>query len=291
MKPRLMAISGSLRGTVRPLIDGQISIGRGDSNHVCVMDRAVSRRHCTIEQVSERFELADLDSHNGTFVNGIPIRRKIVGHGDTIRVGHSEFVFLLHEGDDAEVTELRLSLSDDASLSELETIRVDQPTPLPHFGVEVGRMARDLAALFRISDFINSIRDIELLQRELLRLIFEVIPADNGAIVLFANLDEEPTSICNWARQSGDPPSIKLQRELVRRAIWEQSAVFTGKDSTDTLNVLCLPLVGVEKTLGVIYLTSYRRLFTFSRGSHPFPRAGFRGSQPSRWRTCLHSTH
>src|SRR5277367_4494661 len=212
MKPRLMAIAGSLRGTIRLLVDGQISIGRGDSNHICVMDRSVSRRHCTIEQVDERYELADLDSHNGTFVNGIPVRRKAVSNGDTIRVGHSEFVFLLHEGDDAEVTELRLSLSDEPSISQLETIRLDQPSPdqpspLPHFGVEVGRMARDLAALFKISDFINSIRDIELLQRELLRLVFKVIPADNGAIVLLANLDEEPSSICNWARQPGEPPA------------------------------------------------------------------------------------
>ena len=135
MKPRLMAISGSLRGTVRPLIDGQISIGRGDSNHVCVMDPAVSRRHCTIEQADERYELADLDSHNGTFVNGIPIRRKAVSHGDTIRVGHSEFVFLVNEGDDSESTEL--GLSDEPSISELETIRLDQPSPIPHFGVEV----------------------------------------------------------------------------------------------------------------------------------------------------------
>ncbi|HZD48060.1 MAG TPA: sigma 54-interacting transcriptional regulator [Silvibacterium sp.] len=258
MKPRLMAISGSLRGNVRHLVDGQISIGRGDSNHVCVMDRAVSRKHCTIEQVDDRYELADLESHNGTFVNGIPVRRKAVAHGDTIRVGHIEFVFLVHEGDDGESTELHLtsSLSNDPSITELETIRLDQPAPLPHFGVEVGRMARDLAALFRISDFINSIRDRELLQRELLRLIFEVIPAENGAIALLANLDEEPGSVCYWSRQSGDHPPIRIQRDLVRRAIWEQSAVFTTKDSSDALNILCLPLVAVEKTLGVIYLTS-----------------------------------
>ena len=119
-------------------------------------------------------------------------------------------------------------------------------------------MARDFAALFRISDFINSIRDIELLQRELLRLIFEVIPAENGAIVLLANLDEEPTSICSWARQSGEPPSIKLQRELVRRAIWEQSAVFTNgtQGSSDTRMSSASRSLAVEKTLGVIYLTS-----------------------------------
>jgi len=256
MKPRLMAISGSLRGTVRHLVDGQISIGRGDINHICVMDRSVSRRHCTIEQVDERYELADLDSHNGTFVNGIPVRRKGVSHGDTIRVGHSEFLFLEGEGDEAEIAVL--SLSDDTTGSDLETIRLDQAAPLPPFGVEVGRMARDLSALFRISDIINSIRDPGLLQRELLRLIFEVIPAENGAIVLLAQLDEEPTSICNWSRESSDQPSIRIQRDLVHRAVWEQAAVFTSaaRDSADAENVLCLPLVAVEKTLGVIYLTS-----------------------------------
>jgi len=257
MKPRLMAISGSLRGTVRQLIDGQMSIGRNDVNQLCLpMDLAVSRRHCTIEQVEERYELADLDSHNGTFVNGIPVRHKVIDHGDTIRVGHSEFLFLVHEGEDVESSALRLS--DDPSVTEMETIRLDQTAQLPQFRVEVGRMARDLSALFRISDFINSIRDIGLLQRELLRLIFEVVPAENGAIVLLANLDEEPSSICSWSRQAGDQPSIKIQRDLVHRAFWERSAILTNgaRDSSDTPNVLCLPLVAVEKTLGVIYLTS-----------------------------------
>jgi transcriptional regulator with GAF, ATPase, and Fis domain len=264
MKPRLMAISGSLRGTVQQLIDGQISIGRSDSNHVCLIDRVVSRRHCVIEQVDERYELADLDSHNGTFVNGIPVRRKAIDHGDTIRVGNAEFVFLVRDGEDADSTELRLS--DDESISELETIRLKLPTTLPQFGVEVGHMARDLAALSQISDVINSIRDLERLQRELLRLIFEVIPAEDGAIILVPHLDEEPTSICSWSRRSGEQPSIRIQRELVRHAIWEQSAVLSNaaRDSGDVPNVLCLPLVGVEKTLGVIYLTSSGNALPFN---------------------------
>jgi transcriptional regulator with GAF, ATPase, and Fis domain len=257
MKPRLMAISGSLRGTVRQLIDGQMSIGRSDSNHLCLpMDRAVSRRHCTIELVDERYELADLDSHNGTFVNGIPVRHKAIDHGDRIQVGYSEFLFLVNEEEDVDSSALRLS--DDPSSFELETISLDEPTLFPQPGVDVGRMARDLSALFRISDFINSIRDIDLLQRELLRLIFEVVPAENGAIVLLANLDEEPSSICNWSRQASNPQAIKIQRDLVHRAFWERSAILTNaaRDSNDTPNVLCLPLVAVEKTLGVIYLTS-----------------------------------
>src|ERR1700759_5518510 len=95
VKPRLMAISGSARGTVSTLINGGISIGRADSNQLRLHDTAVSRPHCTIQQIESVFELTDLDSHNGTFVNGIPVRRKSIEHGDTIRMGASELLFLV----------------------------------------------------------------------------------------------------------------------------------------------------------------------------------------------------
>jgi len=199
MQPRLLAISGSLTGTVRHLIDGQLSIGRDESNQLCLIDTVVSRKHCMIQQVGEQYEVVDLDSHNGTFVNGIPVSRKVVEHGDTIRVGRSEFVFLMHEGET--VSNSKISLTDITSVSTLSTIRLDHQALLPMYGIEVGRMARDLVALFRITNVINSIRNSELLQRELLRLIFEVIPAENGAVVLLTDLAEEPRSICTWSRQ------------------------------------------------------------------------------------------
>ena len=253
MQPRLLAISGSLAGTVRQLIDGQLSIGRDESNQLCMVDTVVSRKHCMIQQVNGQYELVDLDSQNGTFVNGIPVSRKVVEHGDTIRVGRSEFVFLMHEGET--VSSSKITLTDITSVSTLSKIRLDHPALLPMYGIEVGRMARDLAALFRITNIINSIRDSKLLQRELLRLIFEVIPAENGAVVLLTDLAEEPGSICTWSRQSDAEQPIEIQRELVHRAIWEGSAVFTNAAS-EMQNVLCLPLVAVEETIGVIYLTS-----------------------------------
>ena len=258
MKPRLLAISGSLTSTVQPLVDGQLSIGRDESSQLLLTDPVVSRRHCAIQQSGVQFELVDLDSHNGTFVNGIPIRRRIIDHGDTIRIGNSEFVFLLHEGE--VVSKNKIRLSDLAPLSSQSTIRVSHPAALPNFGVEVGRMARDLAALFRISNVITSIRDSELLQRELLRLISEVVPADHGAVILQTDLDEETNSICTWSREPDAAQKIEIQRDLVHRALWERSAVFTNdaSNSSETHNVLCLPLVAVERTIGVIYLTSLR---------------------------------
>jgi len=259
MKPRLLVISGSLTGTVQPLIDGQLSIGRDASSQLCLIDPLISRKHCTIHQAELQFELIDLDSHNGTFVNGIPIRRKTIGHGDTIRIGNSELVFLIQEGEVATNSETRPT--DLASPSTPSTVRIAHPAIPQTFGVEVGRMARDLAALFRISNVINSIRDSLLLQRELLRLIFEVIPAEEGAVVLLTGLDEETYAICTWNRRPDAPSTVEIQRELLHRAIWERSAVFTSSTADsggvqDSHNVLCQPLVAVERTLGVIYLTS-----------------------------------
>ena len=263
MKPRLLAISGSLTGNVRDLVNGGISIGRDESNQLCLNDFAVSRKHCMIQQVKDRYELVDLDSHQGTFLNGIPVRQRVVEHGDAIRVGRSDLVFLTHEGE--LVVNSKASISDATSVSTFNTVRVDWQAPQFTFGVEVGRMARDLAALTRISNVVNSIRNSELLQRELLRLIFEVIPAENGAVLLWTDLDDEPNSICTYNRESDSEQPIEIRRDLVHRAIWERSGVFTSpdSDSSEMENVLCLPLVGVERTIGAIYLTSFGNARSF----------------------------
>ena len=55
-------------------------------------------------------------------------------------------------------------------------------------------MARDLSAFFKIANVINSTRDVQAMQCELLALICEVIPAAQGAIVLQLNRNEEPSA-------------------------------------------------------------------------------------------------
>ncbi|MGF7180154.1 sigma 54-interacting transcriptional regulator [Tunturiibacter psychrotolerans] len=259
MKPRLLAISGSLTGIVRELIDSPISVGRLEANQLCLSDPAVSRRHCTIQKTGKlngHYELIDLDSRSGTFVNGMPILRRSLEHGDTIRIGNTDFLFLMHEGE--VTTTPRRRSTDLPSNPSSESTRIAPPAGLPSFGVEVGRMARDLTALFRISNVINSIRDSQLLQRELLQLIFEVVPADEGAVVLFTDFEEDTLEVCSWSREPDAPSKTEIQRELVHRAFWERTAVHidADPDSGNPHNILCLPLVAIERTIGVIYLTS-----------------------------------
>ena len=247
-------VSGPSKGTVVRLAGVQLSVGRDSANDLCLHDRAVSRRHFTISETDAAFHLVDLDSHNGTFVNGIPVRRKLLGHGDTIRAGNCELVFLITE--DEELVSHIVQFSEQQDPVDLLSTTKLQPYPaLGTFGTDVGRMARDLNALFKIANTINSIRDLEPLQQSLLQLIGEVLPADYGAIVILRHAEDEPRSSFTWQRQPGNPLQLRIRRDIVQRALWERSAILSRPtpESGETESVLCVPLVAVEKTIGVLY--------------------------------------
>src|SRR5207247_3215720 len=99
MNPRLAAIAGKLKGSVFPINEGPILVGRERTATLTLADPAVSRRHSVIERDGEQFVIADLESLNGTFVNDVPVKRRALQHGDRLRIGDSQFLFLLHDGD------------------------------------------------------------------------------------------------------------------------------------------------------------------------------------------------
>jgi transcriptional regulator with GAF, ATPase, and Fis domain len=251
INPRLMSISGFPKEFVRVVRDVPLILGRDPSNQLEVGDPAVSRKHCSVSQVSpDVFELADLDSHNGTFVNGARVSRQTIQHGDRIRIGNSEFVFFT--GPDEQTGPLA-SRSDTA---ELRTMSLDR-SGLPSGDSWVGRMARDLTAFFKIANMINSTRDVQALQSELLELICEVIPASRAAILLQPSPSEEAGPPCMWNREGHAQHDMLIRYELVQQATWEHCAVVADADETTSAeHVLCVPLVAVERILGVIYLSS-----------------------------------
>lgn len=68
-------------------------IGRDMSNDIILHDNFVSRRHSIIKHREGLFYIEDLDSQNGTFVNGVRIRDIQLQEGDQVRVGASNFLF------------------------------------------------------------------------------------------------------------------------------------------------------------------------------------------------------
>ncbi|MFD4235454.1 FHA domain-containing protein [Streptomyces sp. NPDC058542] len=88
------AATGTFRQptTVRPLPAKTVRIGRDPGNDLVIDDLAVSRHHAELRALADgAYEIVDLGSHNGTFLNGQPVARGPVGPGDIVGIGHSAF--------------------------------------------------------------------------------------------------------------------------------------------------------------------------------------------------------
>lgn len=90
---RLEFILGPMANQTLQLTDDVTTIGSVAGNTVVLADPAVSRKHAGIRKVDGNYELADLGSTNGVYVNGHKVPKKTLEPGDIIRVGNTEAVF------------------------------------------------------------------------------------------------------------------------------------------------------------------------------------------------------
>lgn len=260
MKPRIAAITGKLDDTVISMNEGPVIIGRQAGATLKIGNASVSRRHAVIEKEGDRFVIADLGSRNGTFVNDVPVRRRELQHGDRVRIGESQFFFLFEDTDEpARTSEIRF---DDSEVISGATVRMT-------YAEVLGLMARDLSVLMKVSTTINAIRGLEELQERLLELIFEVVPAKHGAILLTHDGDESSlgfTSVFGLDRVYGPNQKITVSSTVVRRVQKDNAALLvTDAENNEALHtdsliaahsrsLLCVPLIMHGRTLGVIYL-------------------------------------
>lgn len=90
---RLDFVLGPLTGQSIELRDDVTTVGSVAGNSIVLADPAVSRKHAGIRRVDGTYELADLGSTNGIYVNGYRVPKKTLVPGDVLRVGNSEAVF------------------------------------------------------------------------------------------------------------------------------------------------------------------------------------------------------
>ena len=277
VQPKLLALSGPL-GKSEFRFAALLSIGRDTSNAICVEDSAVSACHCHIARQDERFLLTDLDTVSGTFVNGIPVKERFLTSGDQIAVGSSLFVFQMDSSAAGAPSPVKFDDTPSASSSHEQQLRHDELVYLhPEFLAALpqsARLDRALSTLLKISTAIGTIRDVDSLQWQLLGMIFDVIPAERGAILLLDNSVEASSSVA-WDRVSGPDHPVTVSRTLVQRVMKEGFAILDNEyrelesPSSDhppsAHSVLCVPLSVAGRTSGVVYLDSANRDATFTK--------------------------
>lgn len=256
--PRLAAISGKLKGAIFTLNEDALVIGRETNANLCLADAAVSRRHSLIEKKDEGFVITDLESLNGTFVNDVPVRSRVLEHGDRVRIGDSQFVFLTHDGEAA-------SKSSEVTIDEVQILT--GPTVQVRLDEAAYQMERNLSALMKVSTAINAIRGLDTLLERLLELLYEVVPAQRGAILLTNGESFDNGLVFGLDRKQGKNQPVNVSRTIVQQVIREGVAVLASDAAatqprlatesfieTRAHSVMCVPLVMVDRKLGVLYL-------------------------------------
>ena len=268
MTPALIAIAGPLNGTTVPLDAPEVCIGRENSNQICVASASVSRRHCILRREAEGVVVRDLDSHNGTFVNGIPTRQQQLQHGDLLTIGDCCFRFVCQEQRPLDAAgQVELQQAETALLAPLWLPAGNLPGAKdPAFTADV-RTIRDLSAILTMAARAAAIEDSEALYWQLLGMIFEIVPADRGAILLAGADPRELVAVAGWNRGAGPGEPVRVSRTVVRQVLEKKAALLVNDVAADARlqeapslqlhrvhSLLCAPMLVGERVEGAIYL-------------------------------------
>jgi len=89
----LRVLDGADRGRTYPNLEPPVTIGREEGNTIQLNDERVSRYHAKIQMDHDQVVLTDLESTNGTKVNGEDVQLRNLRYGDVVQVGRTVMVF------------------------------------------------------------------------------------------------------------------------------------------------------------------------------------------------------
>jgi general secretion pathway protein E len=121
-----------------PLDGGPLTIGRNFTNLVVIEEPLASRFHCVIEKLPDGFHVRDLESRNGTLLNGKQLRGEAVfSPGDIVKIGKTELKLVLPSSRPASAGQSKVAA--DTAMAELadlvsdkeETDEEEESTPQP----------------------------------------------------------------------------------------------------------------------------------------------------------------
>jgi Nif-specific regulatory protein len=251
----------------RVLEHGELTIGRDETSTLPISDPALSRRHCVFTVRADGLAIKDVESLNGTFVNGIPVREQTLAVGDRIRIGDSICIVVgTSDGSPA----LQPVADDDFVLPPASTICIPRDGdrylhPGPIDAQPVDRSVRDLRTLLDISTAVHTVRRRDRLEHRLVDLTMRAIPADCGLLIVGDNADHPLVP----AVQRGIVDASGVSQKVIRRVLRDGAAIMSNDAGVNAplgtkgsvidagiRSVLCAPLTAFDRTVGVLYLAS-----------------------------------
>jgi adenylate cyclase len=258
-------------------------LGRSATTDLPVYDPTISRRHAELTAAPDGVRVRDLDSSNGTSVNGERVAIGLLRAGDTIGFGRVSFRLEQVSDGAAPRPTPPAPASDDTILRELPVepgvIDVAENAGTSQLRLSATRreerLARKLALLLEVSQKLASEFDLDRLLNRIADITFELMNVDRVAILL---VDEDGQLAPRISRsRPGERPSQPVPRSIAEKVREERVAVLTQNAVDDTRfggqsivvqqvrSAICSPLMASpDDLLGMIYVDNVTATNLFS---------------------------
>ena len=260
----LITLQGPEVGRKYPLEGDCTILGRQYDSNVCLTGKAISRQHAQILVRDSTFLVEDLESSNGTFLNGMRLGARTptpITDRDTLQIG--PYVFGLRaDGTGGTKT------STESSVVVRESISAVTLNP-SLYGQDP---SHKLQVVLEIAQSLGRTLDLDPLLDKLLEQLMRLFPQSDRALVILYEGDKLMVR-AQRCRGTHDETAIPFSRTIVRKALEEGAGMlsddvqtdqrFRASDTLTTLglhSVLCVPLITQEgRRLGVIQIDRFRK--------------------------------
>ncbi|MBN1848058.1 MAG: response regulator [Deltaproteobacteria bacterium] len=269
---KLFIMNGPEKGTTYVLDNDTITLGRVSSNDIQIKEKSISRHHLEIIRKGDHYFIKDLDSMNGTFIEGQLIRpgnEYLVDEGVPISIG--KIVFSIGKECSEEIFSIQElgDLSDEFSNTAMVTAYKDRPMTEP----------KNLSLIYKVSNVLMQSRNIHEILEKMLDYIFELLTRiDRGVIILAAQDTGEITEVISRAPKKTHNQKKIFSSSIVNRVIQDGKAIIIldtfGQDEADlsismemmkVRSVMCVPLTSRSKIWGAIYVDSLNIPYGFRK--------------------------
>jgi adenylate cyclase len=286
---RLVSASGDQTFELK---DGRtLVVGRGLTSDIAIYDPTISRRHAELTVAADGVQVKDLDSSNGTCINGTRITSGRLAPEDTITFG--KVAFRLTTPGSAAAVQQRPAIAAEVGPAGGQIVRQlvvsggappgitsrDRP-PVGQLRVEAAtgeaRQALKLQMLLEVSQKLSAELDLDRLLRTIVDVTFEIMSVDRVTIVL---RNEETGELVPTISRSrlGDAQPLQIPRSIADKVMQELVAVVSQNTPADprfrgqsillqsVRSAMCSPLMAsADRVLGLLYVDNLTTTNTFT---------------------------
>lgn len=242
-------------------------IGRYEGNDLTINNPYISRYHAEIIPRGGNFQIRDLGSTSGTFVNDERIKQRNLKNGDSIRLGMGRGIELVFHTD-APPAEEKFDQEDEDTfrpfhIIDPEKTRFLNTSTLPHSGELTGETVDRLRALYEFMSELLAAHSQEELCEKLARFLHRTLKAERCAVLIHDNASDqlEIIATCETGRLVSPSSSIsnKVFTENVSILSLDASRDerFSSGDSVrfqSIKSVMCAPIGSKTRVWGVCYV-------------------------------------